>query len=413
MRRNFEVLALLLLVVFIVAMTSLSRREDYDRKLESPETLMRSSYRTLPDGYKGLFLTLEELGYPVHRQIRPYSLLPKRGLLIVADPYKEQISPYEQRALFAWLQRGNTALIVLEHHAECFATEKKAQAPDPSLPQIASSVKWFTPQEGTTIASPASGLTDLRLVDLAHRAPALTVQSTVRLSNMKLAPLLYQKYFADAQPLYRDQQGVVAAFSPVGAGGIVWCSSPWSFSNAGLPEGKNLDFVLALVDHRPGVPVIFDEYHHGNGAGMTVWNVAPALTKLGAVQLATALVLLLLTLSWRFGPSRLPAEERFARSRAEYLMSMAMLLQRARATQLVRDRLQTMLRRELSRRLGVPVNAPVEHFMTVNAMHRAVDPDTLAQVWQQFAQLDTQQRPRQDALFRLAKQVHRMLNRKK
>ena len=429
MRRHFELLALFALVIFIVAMTTITRREDFDDSQNAPNRVIRSSYRTLPDGYKGLYLTLEELRYPVHRQIRPYSLLPKHGLLIIADPHKQNITPYELRRLRSWLQQGNMAIILLEHHPDCFSpndnVNMQPQADDEDDPSAVPLAHASPADTTTATAVNGGGSLDPHVAPVLHSVPSLTVQSTKRLSSRRngmpsqqmldlhdLPPAL-QSDIQTARPLYADERGVVMAYSPIASGGIVWCSSPWSFSNAGLPEGKNLDLLLALADRRPGGPIIFDEYHQGYGAGMTVWNIAPALTKLGVGQIVLALVLLLLTLSWRFGASRLPAEERFARSRAEYLMSMATLLQRARATQLVRDRLNTMFRRELSRRLGVPMSASLEQFEAANAVHQVVSPEALAQVWQQFDQLEYQQRPRPEVVFRLAQQVHRLLHHKK
>ena len=131
--------------------------------------------------------------------------------------------------------------------------------------------------------------------------------------------------------------------------------------------------MLALANLQPGAPMIFDEYHHGIGTGVSLWTLAPAATKWGVAQSALAFLLLLLLLAWRFGPPRLPIDERFTRTRAEYLTSMAGLLQRVQATHVVRDRLANLLRRQVSRRLAIPPHADFARFLDANAQLHVVE----------------------------------------
>src|SRR5205807_8532164 len=77
-------------------------------------------------------------------------------------------------------------------------------------------------------------------------------------------------------------------------------------------------------------PVFFDEYHHGYGAERGILSLLAPIARLGLAQLAVAGLLLLYTVSRRFG-RLLPEEGRVRRSRSEYLGSMASLLPRARA----------------------------------------------------------------------------------
>ena len=416
MRKHAELIALLLLAVIIVVGVSLAQRDD--EKAGSSRNIVHSSYQTLPEGYRALSLTLQELHYPVTQQIRPYTMLPDEGFLVVTDPFRTDVSEYEGRKLVEWIARGNYALISLEYHPEFLAglegdtATKNLQGNDgaPSGP-----LDEYRPPEtfGKTIAATEKATT-ARAVGTAlsiPSAPALAVRSTLRFTDTVL-PTKLQQLVGGAKPIYRDEKGIVAAYSKIGAGGIVWCSSPWSFSNQGLNEGKNLDFLLALADKRPGGPVIFDEYHNGYGAGMSVWSLAPRLTKLGMLQLGAALLVLCVLLAWRFGPHRLPAEERFTRSRAEYLTSMASLLHRAQATHLVRERLGHLLHREVGRRLGVPPQAPVEQILQANAVAPIVDQVGLERVLQQLSAMKAQQHPDQEAMLRLSTEIHRLLHRK-
>jgi len=215
-----------------------------------------------------------------------------------------------------------------------------------------------------------------------------------------------------AVPLYRDEFGAVAAYTRIGRGGIVWCTSPWSFSNQAIAQEQNLEFVLALARLDPQAPILFDEYHHGFGAGMSVWTVAPPLTKLGIAQLALALLLLLITLAWRFGPQHLPVEERFTRSRAEYLTSMAGLLERTQATHVVLQRLRLRVARAVSRRLGRAADTAFYQLRQANAQIHAFDPALLDLVTRRLEQLEGT-RPDVAVVYQLAVQVERLLARRK
>jgi len=418
MRKHAEIIALLLLAVIIVAAVSLAQRDD--EQTGSPRQTVHSSYQTLPEGYRALSLTLRELHYPVTQQIRPYAMLPDEGFLIVTDPFRTNVSEYEGRKLVEWISRGNYALVTLEYHPEFLAdlegdaaTKNQKGAGHDGAPT--SPLDEYTPPEayGKTIVATDKATTAgaVGKALLLPSAPALTVRSTFRFTDAIL-PKKLKQLVGGAKPIYHDANGIVAAYSQIGAGGIVWCCSPWSFSNQGLSEGKNLDFLLALADKRPGGPVIFDEYHNGYGAGMSVWSLAPRLTKLGMLQLGAALLVLCVLLAWRFGPHRLPAEERFTRSRAEYLTSMASLLHRAQATHLVRERLGHLLHREVGRRLGVPPQAPVEQILQANAGDPIVDHAGLERVLQQLSTMKEQQHPDQEAMLRLSTEIHRLLHRK-
>ncbi|MHB9023982.1 MAG: DUF4350 domain-containing protein [Armatimonadota bacterium] len=427
MRARYELLALVLIVAFLAGLAAVSHREDIDtEQLQQRENVLRSSYRTFPEGYRALYLTLGKLDIPVIRLIRPYQLLPARGLLIVADPYRNAISVDEARRLLKWLRAGNHALIITELHPKTLIELGGKDVPGDPVPlkiegrlylHDAEREDWWNNEPWwekarwlkEDQAHPAPAIVPSFL---ATTAPALQIKSIFRFPATQPLPEPISGKVGGAVPLYRDERGVAIAYSAVGDGGIVWCCSPWSFSNQGLAAGTNLDFVLALARLQPGAPVILDEYHQGYGAGISVWTLAPTMTKLGILHGVAALVLLLVTLAWRFGLPRLPAEERFARSRAEYLTSMAGLLERARATHVVRDRLSTLLRRELGRRLGLSAHAPPERFLEANTRTQVVEAAGLERVMRHLATLEHQQRPAPEAVYRLAVDIQRLLHRK-
>ncbi len=427
MRKRTEILLLLGLIAFFVLIVVLTHREGIDVTQAHAAIAQRSSYRTMPEGYKALYLTLLELGYPARRHTHAFNMLPEDGgLLIVADPFfRRPMALKEGEELLAWLRKGNTALVALEYHAEfLYGILGTTDTDDPREQRAqldALDREWFRavsmPPMPVSLPAPVHLGNPMRYVTaeplvpsfLAERAPKLDTYAYRRFAER--IPLTGEQLakIGGVVPLYRDAEGVAVAYSAVGDGGIVWCASPWSFSNAGIASADNLNFVLALANLKPGAPVIFDEYHQGYGAQMTVWHLLPKVSRLGVVQVTVGLLLLFITLAWRFGPAQLPAEERFSRSRAEYLTAMASLLERARATHVVRERLSVHLRRELSRRLGVPPHAPPERFLAANASHAVVDQALLERVLRQLLHFEGQKRPDADALLRLSGEMQRML----
>ncbi|MHB0939820.1 MAG: DUF4350 domain-containing protein [Armatimonadota bacterium] len=412
MRVRPELLVLVLIVAFLALMISLSHREDIDLRQADRSFVVRSSYRTFPEGYKVLYLTLDRLGYRVKRHIGDYLKLPRRGLLIVADPHTTKISESEKRRLADWLDSGNYALIAIEQHASQLLPVD--DTPD-RLPDVLTDI---LPDDGTLddqqkimAGKKVASARPVAPSFLSTRAPKLAVKTTRRFTAETPFEVEIDDRQAAAVMLYQDRSGAVVAFSPVGDGGIFWCTSPWSFSNEGLQQHPgNLDFVLALAGLQPEAPILFDEYHHGFGTKATVWTIAPMLTKLGIAELAIAFLLLLLTLGWRFGAVQLPMEERFSRSRAEYLTSMADLLLRVHATHVVIKRLRVRLGRTLGQRLGLAVNAPLEELVKANAAHPLVDHMLLLRTCRELELLEKVARPDEDSMLHLARSVERLVS---
>jgi len=415
MRRREEIVALVLVMAALAALLVLRRPDQMQAAEWVPARMVRTSYGAMPGQYKALYLTLGRLGYHTRRLLRPYPLLPPRGLLIVADPYKVPISAFEARRLFDWIRRGNHALVLVEHHAELLtalnghppdeADQQDSEADDEDTAPAPQGGWQVLPSVGDDAAATAIATAPSFL---SAAAPALRVASHVRFSAVPL-PEELRALTGVTVPLYRDRQGTCVAYSAVGEGGIVWCCSPWSFSTAGLREGNNLEFALALANLHPQDPVIFDEYHHGFGRNMSLWSLAPLYTKLGIAVCALALCLLLYTLGWRFGPPRLPDAERFTRSRAEYLTSMAGMLERIGATHLVYQRLCRRLRQALGHRLNLSATLPWGKLLEANQQHPVVEHVTLERLVTRLTALESVRRPDPEVLCRLAGEIARLL----
>jgi hypothetical protein len=415
MQQRTEYLLLLAVVFFFAVLVVLSQREELDVTVQSQAgARVYTSYSTLPPGYQALYDTLKACDLPVQRFNHSFDQLPPAGTLIVADAYRTPMSRLEGQRLLKWVGKGNHALVLVEHHAGILFSLLASDAfMDPEQQAKAEhdyGDAWFSQDDAF---AGAGGNTSVVVPSfLSQAAPALQVNSVTRLRDaIALTPDAIARV-GGVVPLYRDKYGVVAAYSAVGQGGIVWCTSPWSFSTAGIAKGDNLAFVVALAQRQPGAPVLFDEYHHGFGNGTTVWTLLPRIAKLGVLQISVALLLLLIVLAWRFGPAQQPAEERFSRSRAEYLTAMASLLERARATHVVRERMLNLLRRELGRRLGLPPTATPQQYLEANSRHAVVEQATLERIMRVCEAVSRQQRPDPGVLLRLAGDVQRMLQRK-
>ena len=419
----------LALILLVMAVLLLSARNPSVSVTEADNyKVVHSSYSTVPEGYKALYLTLNDLGYQAKRQTRPFDLM-ENGLLIIADPYTEQISELDARSLFAWVQQGNRVLFMVENHPEAVndlvnTHEIKKKNNDdygdhdtPWLEHVndesptkydseISIADYMTSKKASVSRAIATANSSLNTT-----APAISIKSRYRFSNTQSLPQKLLDLLQNApKPEYSDDKGIALMSSEYGKGKIFWCTSPWSFSNEGIKEENNLDLVLAIAGNQKGGVVLFDEYHHGFGRNISVFTLLPRLTNLGLLQILLAMVLLGLTLAWRFGPARLPEVERFTRSRAEYLTSMAGLLERAHATHVVRDRLDTLLRRRLCRRLGLTFTATANEIIRANSKFILVDQKELEHVLYQLQTLADQKRPEMSALVNLAHDIHLLLH---
>jgi hypothetical protein len=83
--------------------------------------------------------------------------------------------------------------------------------------------------------------------------------------------------------------------------------------------------------------------------------------------------MLLFLLSRRFGRP-MPLADEGARSRGEYLSSMALFLKRARALEAVRSALGTEFIRAVTRSLGLPQDATLDQIVITAHDRKGIDP---------------------------------------
>ena len=182
-------------------------------------------------------------------------------------------------------------------------------------------------------------------------------------------------------PLYSDRHGTTISYSRVGDGEVVYLSESWPLSNAGIARGDNFVVVLNALRHRDpnrALAITFDEYHHGYSSGEGIMSLLSKPAKLGLGLLGVAFLLLLFSVSRRFGR---PIElKEGARQRGEYLSSMSSLLHRAKATDLVRKELGKKFLADAAAVLGLAPNAGLDQILqaaTVRCPDKAAELEKL------------------------------------
>lgn len=148
-------------------------------------------------------------------------------------------------------------------------------------------------------------------------------------------------------------------------------------SNYGIKSDDNLVLLLNAINRagRGRPKVMFDEYHHGYGESPGIMSLIGPEARLGLAQLGMAFLLLLFAVSRRFGRPILLREN--VRFRSEYLSSMALLLRKASALDLVVRETDRKFRADICRWLGLPPDASRE---TITAAVEERRPDKVREI---------------------------------
>jgi hypothetical protein len=298
---------------------------------EAPESGTHgTSYDASPPGFRGVYLLLDELHYPVRRS-RQAPRSTDRGGSVRWVIYPGQTRERDIAALDAWVRRGGAVLLAV---------------PDGAFAQ--------------------------------HLGLHVTATSTPRAVLDATGPDVHSLAVGDrrvtaADPGGRPWAGVTVAGEPLVTiypheRGEVWLlHRPAVLENQNLRQQDNAIFACrlaeAMLNERPG-EVAFDEYYHGlrERPGVTELLLRPPMR--AVTFQAVALVLLLV---WhyapRFGALRpLPPARR--RSKEEFLDAMASLLERQGDTAEAFRTVQQDLLRRLEADLGLPAGTPVKQIVS-------------------------------------------------
>jgi len=324
--RKVLVIAALAFVILVVVGLLLAPNND--------ETDVATTYSTASRGAKAAYLLLQELGYHVERWQKPVSdLKPDANTVlivadspVVADEKAKQVIQQFISDGGHLITTGMTGASVLpEDHSEFNAV--------PHTP-------W----------SDFYGLTPS---PITRAAPTVTLAPAARWSQ------------SSGLPLFGKENEVVALKMTYGKGDVIWLASATPFTNAGITQTNNLDFVLAATGDREKTRVFFDEYIHGYGEHTSPERSHPIMSAL-LVQSAVLALAAIFSFSRRSGPLRpLAVEPRLAP--LEFVETLGGLYLQARAASVAVDVSYQRFQYWITRRLGLaPNTAPDEIARAVN-----------------------------------------------
>jgi len=286
-----------------------------------------TTYSTASGGAKAAYLLLQETGYHVERwQHSPTALKPdEHTVLIVADP---ALMPNEKQkaALEQFMSRGGRVITTGIFGARFLPEDSSEYNALPKNP-------W---SEFKALAPSA----------ITRAAPTIKLAPVARWSG------------SSGIALYGDREQTVVVRYPRGRGDAIWLAAATPFTNAGIKESGNLEFLLAAIGDKQQTRVLFDEYVHGYGESDTPEKSHPLMIALVA-QSAVLGLAALLTFSRRSGPIRpMPAESRLAP--LEFVETLGGLYQQAHAASVAVDVYYQRFQYWIIRRLGIGKNATPE-----------------------------------------------------
>lgn len=281
-------------------------------------------------GAKAAYLLLGSSGYRVERwEQSPAALIqltdPSRTTFILAEPF-EAPTAEDRRSIQQFLERGGRV--------------------------IATGLSGSLFLSSGAMPDPIGGLT-------WRRAAAMSPSGITRAApEISLAPGTKWNPQAFAVPLYSVDDALVVVRVEAGAGEAFWWASATPLTNAGLREQGNLEFFLASVGPPDQRQILFDEYFHGARRSLAA-SMLRSPVKWLLLQLFVFTLAILFTYSRRSGPVITPAPETRL-SPLEFVRTLGGLYQRAGAASVAVDVACRRFRFQLTRRLGLAIDAPVD-----------------------------------------------------
>lgn len=311
-----------------------------------------STFRSGPDGARGIYEVLARLGRPVARRRTPLFDLAKNvrgrpGLLVESDPPQE-LQSAEMAQLVAYLRRGGHAVATGEGAGvtRCAGWAPRWVGTGRRDDSLAVTTAADTP-EGLSLPGVNQYLRPLAGVENPRETAPKTVRSN---EDTRCATLV--AIGADTLVRTRSGRPVVLRLRYDGGGTLVLVADDGWVRNRTWRTTDVPLVLLPLLTSGAG-QIVFDEYHHGYGANGSVtialwqWLVdTPAIWAL--VQLALVALIWLIVSAFRFGPAQSVIERR-RRSHLEHLDALAAGLEGAGGTETAVALTLAGLRRRLSR----------------------------------------------------------------
>ncbi len=328
--------------------------------VRSPSTFYNAGY-----GTKAVYLTLQQLDYPVGQLRRPIddSTLEGAGVLFILNPITT-LDDFESEALQKWIKDGHA--LVIAPGAPDFPRDSNNTCKGDKCKKRDSYIDdWFR-----LVAIEENRDEKIR-VDLGAERPVpdwrpdrddpliedigpLVAERRWRFSPK--APLRGVLEKSTPHIFWKDEQGTVALETDYGDGTIIAVADVYFLTNLGIREGDNVllldNIVGTLADRYPG-SVIFDEYHLGFAHRDWTPLAIAKLTFSGgwrwaAAQAALVGLLLLFAGFVQFGSPRdvVPKKRRDHR---EFAVFAGRLLKDAGATSMAAEELAGYYRNRISK----------------------------------------------------------------
>jgi hypothetical protein len=296
-------------LILVAAITLLTQRAS-----AHPRPLAADS--AAPDGALALRLWLDRLGYDVS-VVQADPNLGGRGTLMVLASGSDA-PPVEARTYLRWVADGGRLIIAVDG---------------------ATGTRLLQALNIPLVAGGGS--------DLAVRQPVLLAPPVARLAGDAPLTALTSDGWVD---VVDTSGGPALSMSHRGKGEVWLLTATDTLDNAHLGRAQNRRLLLDLAGSRRQ-PVILDEFIPTTPSVSTAyWLVGTAWG--AAILFAITLAVLYRWLAgWRLGPPIVPLGDRY-RTAAEYVVSLAGLLQRGRSRREVLAIYQRGLQRSIRRRFG-------------------------------------------------------------
>ena len=309
-----------------------------------------STYYSGPEGLKALYMLLEDLKLPVSRFRRPFSrLLREHGVLIIANPDREQFTEREITYLKDWIRKGNRLAIfwgMEKDDFERFLAERSSK--NKTMTGKADPMRKLSSSFGLLLKDFHDSSRKILYARLSNldEPVQITVSSSFR----------WEKPPKSWKEVLGDEAGPIIVSRKYGKGNIVAVSDASLPSNGELSNAQNLRLILALLlENRPD-QILVDEYHHGHKMEDTFWAY------FGSSIFALALLQSVVGSAIFFYSRRAIYSGRFkslttakGRSSLEYIDSMANIFQSCSAGSAALEPIFNRFLAQLSRKTGAPV----------------------------------------------------------
>lgn len=297
-----------------------------------------STFNSGSTGAQLLLRYLDELGIEAHT-LRRFDELPEGGTIVVIaqEPFEQPATNADVRTIRAWIEAGGRLVMIGPWAAE--------------LPRGSLSGSTTMAQEEHVTLEPLIPSVYTQGVDeIMIDETRMLVDDTAWVAHFK------------------DIEGQVLVSRTFGEGEVVWLSSTYPVSNAGLGEADNARLATLLVAQDQ--PVYFDEYHHGLIDESGVWDRLGGNGRASVLLVLAAVTIAIVAAARRLAPAIDRPEPHKVRTGA-YIGSLADLYRKAGARVEALATLEEGLRSAVVRRYGSLAAAGERGSAAVQVMERS------------------------------------------